>query len=294
MRIAFFTAGTIGAGHLVPGLAVERGLRRAGFRGEYRMFGPPLRFPEALVPPNWTATTAPPRALADPRTARETDVARALLAYAPDLLLVELFWAPLAHILPALGCRAWLLVRYVPKAFLAGPPGLPFDPRAYERVIGTEPVQRDAIRERIPALVVSNPDECRPPEALRRRLGVPDDAHLTIVMQAGHPGEAATLAEGAEDAERPPGGVVRVLDPFADAGAPLFPAAEWLDGADRILCGAGYSAFWEARWLGYHDRTEFYAFPRNLDDQAWRVTACARWPMEENGADVLARMVLHG
>ena len=45
MKIGFFTAGTIGAGHLLRGMALERGLRRAGFGGEFRMFGPPEAFP---------------------------------------------------------------------------------------------------------------------------------------------------------------------------------------------------------------------------------------------------------
>jgi hypothetical protein len=74
----------------------------------------------------------------------------------------------------------------------------------------------------------------------------------------------------------------------------MFPAAPWLADADRIVTGAGYNAFWEARWLGYAGRTEFHALPRRIDNQAWRLEFCRSHPMARNGADTLAAMVLNG
>jgi hypothetical protein len=47
MRIAYVTGGTVGAGHLVRGVAVGRALGRAGIDATYRMFGPALPFPVA-------------------------------------------------------------------------------------------------------------------------------------------------------------------------------------------------------------------------------------------------------
>ena len=44
MKVAFFSAGTVGAGHLMRGIALRRGLARAGFQGDYRVFGPPRPF----------------------------------------------------------------------------------------------------------------------------------------------------------------------------------------------------------------------------------------------------------
>src|SRR5690606_10019649 len=102
VRVAFFTAGTLGAGHLVRGRAIGRALARAGFRGSYRMFGPagpPARFSAAARGGCYEEVAIEERVLLDPVLARESPLARALEAFSPDVLLVDMFWAPLGNIL---------------------------------------------------------------------------------------------------------------------------------------------------------------------------------------------------
>src|SRR6185295_7862008 len=106
MKIAYFTAGTVGAGHLVRGLAIGRGLRRAGFRGAYRMFGPRLPFAAAGREDHVTVDVQTDRALRDRHLAQMSGLAQELQAFDPDLLLVDMFWAPLRWVLPALSCEA--------------------------------------------------------------------------------------------------------------------------------------------------------------------------------------------
>lgn len=281
MRVAYFTAGTVGAGHLVRGHALGRALRRGGFSGEYRTFGPATPYPAAQDAEHRTLAIREPE-LRDPARAGTSEVATALRAFRPDVLLVDLFWAPLRHVLPLEGCECWLLVRTCPRAWFTGPPDTRFEPRQYKRVIAIEPFRHAAIRESTDPVVVANPGECRPPGALRARLGVPPGTSLVVAMHAGMPGELDALA--APDAT-----VVR-LDLFDEHA--LFPAAEWLGDADQVIAGAGYNAFWEARWLGYAPRTRFTPFVRTIDDQAWRLNNCAAYPMRTNGADTLAAALL--
>jgi hypothetical protein len=278
VKVAYFTAGTVGAGHLVRGLAIERALARAGFTGSYRMFGPPLPFPAAAQTAYEPVEIRADRSLLDPRLAAEAGFARRLAEDAPDLLLVDLFWMPLRWVLPALPCEAWLLLRTCPPRWLVGPTGARFDRRQYARIVAIEPLDYDVIDEVIDPVVIANPDDCRPPQALRDRLGVPPGRPLTVVLHAGEPGEAAVLrAEAGPDAV--------VLDLFQERA--LFPAAEWLGGADRIVSGAGYNAYWEARWLGYAGKTTFVSFTRAIDDQERRLTFGDYRP-RQNGADVVA------
>jgi hypothetical protein len=279
MRIAYFTAGTVGAGHLVRGVAIGRALARRGFTGEYRAFGPPRPYP-AAARAGYEPLAIAEDELRDPSRAPESEVAAALAAFRPDLLLVDMFWAPLRHILPLPGCECWLLVRVCPRAWLTGTRETVFAPRQFRRTIAIEPFRHAALREMVDPVVVSNAEECRPPEALRQRLGAPPDRPLVVVMHAGVAGERAQI-EAAADGEHVVG-----FDLFDEDA--LFPLAEWLPGADRVLCGGGYNAFWEARWLGYADRTRFTAFPRKIDDQAWRLATCRSYPMRANGADTLA------
>jgi hypothetical protein len=283
VRIAYFTAGRTGAGHVVRGLAIERALTRAGFAGEYGMFGPWLPFP-AVQRDNYHAVVIKPEEVLQPMRALVTDFALTLVKFAPDLLIVDMFWAPLRHILPLRGCECWLILRHCAPAWFIGPPQARFAAEQFDRIIAIEPLEHEVVRESIAPIVISNPDECRPRSALRERLGVPEGQRLVAVVHAGQAGECHRLAPPAE----PDGAAIFNL---FDTDA-LFPVAEWLPGADAVIAGAGYNTFWEAHWLGYAGRTSFTAFRRKMDDQEWRLDNCLGMPMHENGADVLARWIV--
>jgi hypothetical protein len=283
VRVAYFTAGTVGAGHLVRGVALGRALVRRGFAGTYRAFGPRLPYP-SVQDAGFESVAVVEDELRDPSRAATSGVAAALAAFRPDLLVVDMFWAPLRHILPLPDCECWLLVRACPRAWFTGPRDTSFAPAQFRRVVAIEPFRHAAVRETVDPIVVCNPDECRPPGALRERLGVPPERSLVVVAHAGLAGERAAIEAEAR-------GEHAVRCDLFDEHA-LFPLAEWLPGADRVHCGAGYNAFWEARWLGYAPRTSFKPFPRKIDDQAWRVATCLRSPMRANGADTLAGWIV--
>jgi hypothetical protein len=231
VRVAYFTAGTVGAGHHVRGLAVRRALARASFQGELRTFGPPLPYPGSH-----TASLAPQHELeldrvelSDPRRAPESELAHALRSFDPDLVLVDMFWAPVRFILPSLRAQAWLLVRKCPPVWFVGPnDAVRFDRSSFARVYAIEPGLEVGLESReIEPIVIANPGECRPPDALRRRFGVPSGAKLDVVVHAGRAGERARIEVGHDGA--------RVLDLFGDDA--LFPAAEWLGGRTRSRAG---------------------------------------------------------
>jgi len=284
MRIGFFTAGSVGAGHLVRGVALERALRRVGFGGEYRMFGPALPF-AAAARLGYETVPLEEGLLRDAVRAPESALARVLSRFQPDVLLVDLFWAPVHHLLPHLRCEAWLLVRCCPRAWFGGPPDTRWDPARFARIIGIEPLPHAAIRERVEPVVVCNPEECRPPGALRAHLEVPPGRPLVVAMHAGLPGEMAALAKAG-------GHGVVTCDLYTESA--LFPVAEWLRDADGVFAGAGYNSFWEARWLGWFERTVFTPFPRAVDNQGWRLATCSTYRMQQNGADTLARWLTSG
>jgi hypothetical protein len=283
VKVAYFTAGTVGAGHLVRGAAIGRALLRAGFDGTYRMFGPVPPFAALAAASYETVPVQSDSVLRHRHLAQTSELAHRLDTYDPDLLLVDLFWAPLRWVLPGLACEAWLLVRSCPDGWLLGRPDFAFAREQYRRIIGIEPNAHAAVSEAIDPMVVANPEECRPPEALRDHLGMPAERPVKVVVHAGERGELAELLRVGGD------GAV-ILDLFEPPA--LYPAAEWLGGADRIVSGCGYNAFWEARWLGYAERTEWVPFRRSIDDQARRLADCRSHRPRANGADTLAHWIL--
>ena len=284
MRIAHFTAGTVGAGHLAHAVAVRRGLERAGFSGEFQIFGPPNAFP-ASEREGYQSIPVIPEEVTNPYAAPESKLANALNEYAPDLLVAEMFWAPLMYILPLQNCEHWLLIRRCPPIWLEGSQNVPFDPTHYDRIIAFEPMEHPVFTDALEPIVICNPDECRPPTALRELLYVPENNKLAVVAHAGSAGEIDEIGP-----DEVAGTTIARFD-LREESAP-FPIAEWLPGADEIYMAAGYNCFWEARWLGYHDRTDFTPYGRFIDDQQWRLTECAHYTPTENGADQLARWIL--
>lgn len=255
------------------------------------MFGPAPGAAAAAFPAvptlGWEDVEIRAAQLSAPETARVTDLATRLAAFSPDVLLVDMFWAPLRHILPLAGCEAWLLLRSMPAAWLAGPPGVELDLMQYARIISIEPIASGAVTHPIDPIVMVNPGECQPRGALRARLGMPSEQRLVAVMHAGLPGEQRRLVPASK------GGDLVVTFDLHEASA-LFPIASWLGDADELHCAAGYNAYWEARWLGYAPRATFTAFARRNDDQAWRIAKCGRYVMRANGADTLAAWLMRG
>ena len=89
MRIAYFTGGTAGAGHVVRGIAIGRALVRAGYQGEMRLFVPVEPFAglrAAVAPFSPEVCPVDPEEVLDPLRGPESELARlpsgAIPAYA--------------------------------------------------------------------------------------------------------------------------------------------------------------------------------------------------------------------
>jgi hypothetical protein len=297
VKIAFVTAGSAGAGHLVRGAAVARAVQRAGRSDVVRVFSPPSPFlarVRAVVDVDEVAVE--PALLRDPRTANDSALARALAAFAPDVVVIDVFWVPLVFV--TLPCPAWLLLRSVPPAWLVGPAEARFDVARYARVFAIEPAPVLARFAALPPLVIANRDEAQPRAALLSALrasgvDVDVDAPLRLIARGGLPSDDDVLVNAAR--ARWPAAAVALLD-LADPRAP-FPAAPLFAGLgddDGLVAAPGYNLFWEARHMGFAARTTFVPIPRKLDDVAWRAGLDADVAPVDNGADVLVRLLARG
>lgn len=286
------------------GLAIHRALVRAGARGRFLLATPALDLPGLDLAALELAAHAEPQAfvlehrtiavdatkVADRDAALASDAARALADFAPDVILVDLFWAPFLHVLRAQDAPAWLLLRSCPPRWLVGPPALPFDATAFARVIVIEPCAEGPDgAERIDPIVIAHRDETPPGPSLRARLGVDDPRPLALVAHGGRAGEIETLTQLAQ--ARLGATHVIVHADLRTPGAP-FPLAPFLGQADRIVGGVGYNLAWELAALGLLGRALLVPFARAIDDQAARARSLAAHRFGEDGATTLARELL--
>ena len=289
MRIAYFTAGTAGAGHLVRGVALGRALLRAQPASPpvFRIFSPPSPFARIAAP--WLEEVAIEPALLRARaTANESAVAMALRAFAPDVLVIDLFWAPLVFV--TIACPQVLLLRSVPAPWLVGPQEAPFDPQRYARVFAIEPAPGLSRFESLDPIVVTDKTSTKSREALLSLAGQVSGP-LRMVVRGGLPSDEQMLMQAAYAIDPGPW---TTLD-LAIHDAP-FPAAEWLaamEPRDHLVACPGYNLYWEARALGFAAQTTWVPIPRKLDDTSMRASLQGP-PPTSNGADTLARILLRG
>lgn len=148
-------------------------------KAEYRVFYArlPMTLPWEL---DVVSLDVPRATLSDPLKAPECDTARALAEFAPDVLLVDIAWFDLRHILPLANTEVWLLLRWCHPETLRGPFNRVFNDAHYARIVGIEPILPFEVREHIEPVVVTNPEECLPAwlglsartdlQAFRRRI----------------------------------------------------------------------------------------------------------------------------
>lgn len=291
MHVAYFTAGTHGAGHVVRGLALRRAVERLG-RGDARvsLVCPESVFQQRLAPDAHTFA-GEVDLWRDATRADESRLARVLRDLAPDLIVVDLFWVPIA--LMTLPAPTWLLLRSVPGVWLRGPREAPFDATRHARIIAIEPAPGLEAFEPLPPIVYEDPAIVGSRDVLADLAdlaGARGDEALEVVAVAG-------VAEDRDRVDAVAGGTAKQVrfDLSADP-EPLFPLSHnlrHLGPADRLVACAGYNSFWEAQYFGYGDRVSWVAGQRVIDDQRWRASLRPERP-RANGADVLARAVAAG
>ncbi len=287
MRIAYFTAGTVGAGHLVRGVALGRALLDAAPASlhTYRIFSPPSPFARIAAP--WLEEVAiEPALLRSPETANESAIARALHAFAPDVIVLDLFWVPLVFV--TLSCPVLLLLRSVPPAWLVGPSEARFDPQRYARVFAIEPAPGLERFESLEPIVVTQRSSARTRGELLSLLGK-TDGPLRMIVRGGLPSDQDALEQAAHAIDSGPWTTLDLATPDAP-----FPAAEWLaamEPGDHLVACPGYNLYWEAQALGFAAHTTWVPVPRKIDDSAMR--AARRVPVPScRGAAQLARILI--
>lgn len=294
MRLAYFTGGSAGAGHLVRGVAIGRGLARAGYRGEIRMFVPTEPMAGIRAALGMFSTIVCPvdhEEVLNPDRAPQSELASALADYSPDLLIVDLFWAPLLHILPHIQCEAWLIVRSCPPQWLRGTQTTRFEQSQYSRVIGIEPIQHDEIREWIEPIVICNPDEAKSRTEVCAHWGIDEGQRIVAITHAGLRGEFNTLVDDCTSNAIADDDVFVIESDLHKEDA-VFPIAAWLPAVDRVHCAAGYNSYWESRWMNYVHKTRVRVIDRKIDDPLDRIMTGKNYTMRSNGADVLAGFIV--
>jgi len=292
VRVLFYSAGIAGSGHVVLGLSIANALRRAGADAESRLLSVETPFASLAGRLGVEIVTVPmeDELALGPDRYRSSALYKAITDYAPDVLVVDLFWFPLDPFIRDLPCKKVILIRQVdPRFFSMRLPDreLAFRPEDYDLIVKTEPAfELPFPTTEIDPIIIRNRDEIMTAGEARADLGLVSDDHACLFAFNGNSDEGAKAWKSFSYLEEEGWKVIR----SGNREGGLFPAADWFNAFDMLVCGAGYSAFWEARYFG--KEASFVPYPRRFEDQSRRIALCADYVPEANGADTLVGMIL--
>jgi hypothetical protein len=287
MKIVYYTSGVTGSGRVVTGIAIGNALTRKGMQQEFTILSSspfatlaedfhhqeiPIEDDNALSALNYQSST----------------LFHSLNALGTEVLIVDLLWFPLHHFIRELTCKKILICRQVDDRFFSLPlhgGSLDFDRSRFDLVLATEPFDSIVPMERINPIIIRNRNEILPrPEALKR-LALDETRPNCLFAFNGHPDDFNRVKKKYSYLED----VYRMVYSTNYHGG-LFPAADYFNAFDFMVCGAGYNQFWEA--IFFDKEAVFEPTETVFEDQERRVRECQEHYFDENGADQLVELIL--
>ena len=214
---------------------------------------------------------------------------QAITSLDPDVLIVTVNWFMLNSFIHELPCRKVFLCRQVDERYFSIPIAgekLVFRPQDYDLALAIEPFKTDQPFRRINPLVLRNRDEILTRKDALRGLGLTEGGNHCLFAFNGKPGEFESVKKMYADLEDE--GYQMTYSTNYQGG--IFPAVDYFNAFEMLICGAGYNAFWEAVY--FQKEAIFVPEPRRFENQAWRVEECQEYAFERNGADEVAELML--
>jgi hypothetical protein len=222
------------------------------------------------------------------RNYRSSALFQSLQELQPDILIVDLLWFPLYHFIRGLTSKKILICRQVHDRFFSLPlegRTLEFDDSHFDLMLATEPFDSIVPMKRINPIIIRNRDEILDrPEALKR-LNLNEAAQNCLFAFNGHPNDYRRVKKKYSYLED-----VYTMIYSTNYHGGLFPAADYFNAFDFIVCGAGYNQFWEA--IFFNKEAVFEPTATIFEDQARRVRECQEYYFDVNGADQLVELIM--
>jgi hypothetical protein len=288
LKILFYTSGTTGSGRVIKGISIGNALRRKNISAEYTI----LHHSDFVVPWNDFQFTKIPLEEDNRHSARNFSSSvlyKTLNDLQPDILLVDLLWFPFRHFISELHCKKIFLFSQVDDSFFSLPLAegtVSFKPGDFDRVISIEPLPSDIPMIKINPLIIRNRDEILPREEALSKLNLNSNENNCLFAFNGAPGEFEEIKKRYSYLEAE--GWSMVYSTNYKGG--LFPAVDYFNAFDLLICGAGYNAFWEA--IYFDKEAIIVPCPRRFENQQKRIELCQEYYFDENGADQLADIMM--
>ena len=289
MNILYYTSGVTGSGRIVQGISICNGLKRKGVDCKYSILHNSRMGVLAehagvdhLEIPFEDEIRLSPDHYAD------SELYRAIISFKPDVLLVDISWFMIHSFIDNLPCKKIFLSRQLPERVFTVPlPEGPvvFNPDNYDFLVKTEPF--DAPFDMIPVnpIIIRDRTEILSRHEALAELGMDGSKQVCMFAFNGNPGDFDRIKKTYSYLEDE--GYTMIYTTNYAGG--LFPAVDYFNAVDLLICGAGYNSFWEAVY--FEKDAVFVPIPTRFEDQFKRVNDNSGYSFDDNGADQLAEMI---
>jgi hypothetical protein len=291
VKVVFYTSGTTGSGRLVRGIAAGNAISRRGLAWDYTILNssPFARLADAFGQKHVEIPVEHEDRLG-PDAYRDSVLFNTLAALAPDVLIVDLLWFSLDSFIRELPCKKVFLCHYVVDSFFAAPLAdrtLYFRPGDYDRMLAIEPFRNRLPFDGINPIVIRNRDEILPLETALEKLGLDGGGKHCLYAFNGNPGDFER--NRAKYARLEDEGYRMVYSTNYEGG--LFPAVDYFNAFDLVVCAAGYNQFWETKF--FDKKARYETIRGNFSSQEKRIKMGRRFRFGENGADQLVDIIVN-
>jgi len=285
MRIVYYTGATLGSGRLVFGMSIANALERNGIECRYTMLHSSSvsniaeNYHHIKIPYEYESELSK-------NNFKKSVLYKTIKKLKPDILLVNHQWFSIYHILDDLNCKKIYLADYTYDnhfkiKLLDGE--LVFKPEKYDLVLGIEPFDSAIPMERINPLIIRNKDEILPRNKALKRLGLDGKQRSALFSIGYQPNHYERIREKYSYLEKE---YVLVYLPFD-----IFPAVDYYNAFDLIVCGGGYNNVWEANY--FNKKAMFEPIPMNFSNQSVRIKISENFHFDINGADQLVEIIMN-
>jgi hypothetical protein len=289
VRILWCSLLSTGSAHVVIAGALSAAFRRGGIDVEFRLLHG-TEFDELARTLGLDARRIP-RDPASVLLGTERGASRlfeAIESFNPDVFIVEGSWFAFHDLIAEIDARKYaLFFGMLPEFYTltVGERQIVFNPDSYDHVYTIEPFTPPFPAESFNPMILRNRNEILSREKAAAALGLDGNRPAALVAINGRPGEFEELKQTYSYLEEE----YQVVYSSNYHGG-VFPAIDYYNAFDFVVCGAGYSQFWEARYF----EKDAHVVPqiRRFENQALRLEQYSDYVFSENGADQLARSII--
>ncbi len=295
MKVLYYSSAVTGSGHIVQGISIYNALKRRGADFSFLLLHNSAmgRLADRMGVRQRRIQFEDEHTLA-PGSYRDSELFKAVTDFNPDLLLVDLSWFMLYAFIGELPCRKIFLCRQIDVQTFSIPLAggtITFNPASYDAVVQTEPWDPPFAAEEVNPLIIRNRNEILSREEGLAGLGLKGDKPVCLFAFNGNPGDYKRIGKTYSYLEDEGYDLVYTTNYTGEGRADLFPAVDYFNAVDLLICGAGYNAFWEAVY--FKKEAVFVPIPTRFEDQYSRVEKHSAHHFDENGADRLAGIILN-